>query len=452
MTAARLAGVGAFVIGGLALFAVGIFMIGDRQMAFVDRFTVYTEFSRITGLQPGALVRVSGARAGSVRAIEPPSGPSGRFRVRLEVAEHLHQLVRTDSVAAIETEGLVGGSFLAISTGSEAAPEASPESTLPSQEPFAIADLLQQMSDTIVKVNSTIDRVSGDVEGAIASISTTVNNANALLVDLSTDITVMAKSGARISSDIAVVTEDIRQGRGTIGRLMMDDELYARAAGIAKSAEEIAADTREVVRLARQTFERLDSPDGAVGGIATDLRKTLDETRAAMAGFADNMEALKRNFLFRGFFNNRGYFNLSQISPAEYRQGALTANGARRPLRIWLGDAVLFEQAGGKEGERWRLSEDGKLRLASGLAEFLDRIGEGILVVEGYAADGTRDEQYLASRAKADAARAYLVDRFGLDLESTGLMPLGADSQGSPGGGRWNGIALALFVEPARRR
>jgi hypothetical protein len=67
--ATRLAGVGVFVLGGLALFTLGLFMIGDRQMAFADKFVIYAEFARITGLQPGAIVRVSGAKAGSVKEI-----------------------------------------------------------------------------------------------------------------------------------------------------------------------------------------------------------------------------------------------------------------------------------------------------------------------------------------------------------------------------------------------
>ena len=54
-TPARLAGVGLFVVTGLALFAVGLFMIGDRQMAFARKFVVYTEFAKIPGLGPGCL-------------------------------------------------------------------------------------------------------------------------------------------------------------------------------------------------------------------------------------------------------------------------------------------------------------------------------------------------------------------------------------------------------------
>src|SRR5688572_31994236 len=106
-TPARLVGVGVFVLGGLLLFTLGLFMIGDRQMAFAKKFIVYTEFKKITGLQPGAVVRVSGAKAGSITQILPPETPDEKFRVELAITEALHHLVRTDSVATIETEGLV---------------------------------------------------------------------------------------------------------------------------------------------------------------------------------------------------------------------------------------------------------------------------------------------------------------------------------------------------------
>src|ERR1700730_16661803 len=119
-----MAGVGAFVIAGLLLFTVGLFMIGDRQMAFARKFTIYTEFAKVTGLQPGSIVRVSGAKAGAIEQIRTPGKPSEKFRVQLEITEALHGLVRTDSVATILTEGLVGGSYLGIGTGSDAAPAA----------------------------------------------------------------------------------------------------------------------------------------------------------------------------------------------------------------------------------------------------------------------------------------------------------------------------------------
>jgi phospholipid/cholesterol/gamma-HCH transport system substrate-binding protein len=445
-TAARLAGVGAFVLGGLALFTVGLFMIGDRQMAFATKFTIYTEFKKITGLQPGAIVRVSGAKAGTVTLILPPDGPGGRFRVELEVTEDLHPLVRTDSIATIETEGLVGGSYLGVGTGSEKAPAAPPKSTIPSKEPFEISDLMQQMSDTITKVNGAIDEMQDDLQRTVVSVAETVDKTNALITAVSGDVRKMAVAGARISDDAARISDGLRSGKGTIGKLLNDDELYQRAAAIAKQAEQITADTRRVVEQARKALDDFQAKEGPIQSLSANLTETMDGARTAMRGFAENMEALKRNFLVRGFFNNRGFFSLSSISPAEYRAGALTRKGARRTVRIWLGAPVLFEPDPEKPAVE-RLTDDGKTRLDSAMATFLDRLPGAVLIVEGYSQQGTKDEQYLQSRARSSSVRSYLIGKFELDPLMTGIMPLGRDSEGSPNGGPWEGIALAVFQD-----
>jgi phospholipid/cholesterol/gamma-HCH transport system substrate-binding protein len=444
-TPARLAGVGMFVLAGLLLFAIALFMIGERQLAFAERFVVHTEFTTITGLQPGAIVRVSGAPAGSVTDIEPPANPDAKFRVSLEITEDLHQLVRTDSVAVIQTEGLLGGSFLAVSTGTRAAPEAPAGSTIPSREPFLLADLFQQMSDTIGKVNATVDDLGAGIKNTLASIDTTAVSANVLIDDVSEDVKVLVSTSAQITSDAAQIAEGIRKGEGTVGRLLKDDELYQRVTTISRSAETIAADTERAMKSARQALESLQSSDGQVAGVTANLKQTLDEARMAMSGLSDNMEALKRNFLFRGFFNRRGYFNLADISPEEYRKGALAKDGNRSVLRAWLHDDVLFMSGAGDGPEQ--LTDDGKARVDAALAPNLNRLVDSIVIVEGYASLGSHADQYVVSRARAALVRDYVIERFHLDPGAVGLVPLGSDASGSPQGPTWSGIALAVFVE-----
>ena len=443
---ARLAGVGVFVLSGLLLFAVGLFMIGDRQMAFAKKFTIYTRFTKITGLQPGAIVRVSGAKAGAVKEILPPGRPSDKFKVKLEITEDLHQIVRNDSIASIETEGLVGGTFLAIAGGSDQSPPAPAESIIPSREPFEIADLLQQMNSTTTKVNDTIDLLQDDLQRAIMSIADTAQNANRLIVDVSDDVKTMASAGSRISADAAAIADGIRKGEGTLGKLVKDDELYRHVTSIAKKAEEIATDAKQVVEQARKAIAELQAKDGPVQGMAANLKQTLDDARSAMNGFAENMEALKHNFLVRGFFNQRGYFNLASISPAEYRQGALNKDGKRSVYRVWLNSSVIFDPDP-DNAQVEKLSDGGKARLDSAIASYLDRLADGVLMIEGYSVEGTQDEKYLRSRTRASMVRDYLVARFHLDPQSVGLMPLGADAQGSPNSGKWDGVALAAFME-----
>jgi len=444
-TQARVAGVGGFVLGGFLLFAGGLFMIGDRQMAFAKKVTVYTEFKKITGLQPGALVRVSGAKAGSITQIVPPDTPSGKFRVELEIVEALHRLVRTDSLATIETEGLVGGNYLGITTGSDTAPIVAANATIAGKEPLDIADLVQQMGDTVTKVNDVVDEMRDDVQRAVVAIADTAENANVLITGVTGEVTKIAASGALISADAAQIAEGIRSGKGTIGKLVNDDELYNRVSAIAKQTEETTAHARQLVQSAKETLEGLQSKDGAVQGMTVSVKQTMDDARESMAGFAENMEALKHNFLLRGFFNKRGYYDLGQISPADYRQGALTKGSDRRVVRVWLRSDALLELEPG-DPEKEQLSEVGKSGVDAAIAPYLEYLASGIVMVEGYAQQGPRDEQYLRSRLRASIVRDYLVATFHLDPGATGAMPLSADSTGSPGKAPWDGVALAVIL------
>ena len=100
----------------------------------------------------------------SITQILPPDTPSGKFRVELEIVEALHRLVRTDSLATIETEGLVGGNYLGITTGSDTAPIVAANATIAGKEPLDIAELVQQMGDTVTKVNDVVDDMRDDVQ------------------------------------------------------------------------------------------------------------------------------------------------------------------------------------------------------------------------------------------------------------------------------------------------
>src|SRR5688572_28685972 len=102
MISSKAVGAGAFVALGAALFTAVLFMIGERRMLFEQRFPVYTEYAKLGQLQVGAVVRVAGATAGEVTDIEVPQSPAGKFRVRMEVRDDLHPLIRTDSLATTQ--------------------------------------------------------------------------------------------------------------------------------------------------------------------------------------------------------------------------------------------------------------------------------------------------------------------------------------------------------------
>src|SRR3990172_1781466 len=98
--------VGAFLAGGFLLFAVGLFWIGDRRQMFTRSITLYAEYRNVSGLQNGSVVHVGGIGAGEVLEIQVPPGPEVKFRVRFRVAERFQPILRVDSVATIQNQGL----------------------------------------------------------------------------------------------------------------------------------------------------------------------------------------------------------------------------------------------------------------------------------------------------------------------------------------------------------
>jgi phospholipid/cholesterol/gamma-HCH transport system substrate-binding protein len=441
----RLAAVGAFVIGGVVLFAAGLFLIGDRRMLFTDTFRVHAEFRQVAALDTGAKVRVAGVDAGEVEEIRVPPGPSGRFRVRMRVRSDLRPLIRTDSVALIQNDGLVGNKFVQIQTGTDAAPTVADGGTIQSREPFDIADLMLKMSDTLATVNSMLVQVKDGVDEALGAVTATAADAQTLMNDMGGEVRAILRSADQVSTDLKTIVGNVRSGRGTFGKLLNDDAVYASVKAMAADAEKAVATVRQASEEAHAAIADLRGMNGPVRGLTGDVQQTLQSAREAMADLADTTEALKRNFFFRGFFNRRGYFDLDDVTVAQYRQGALESKD-RRVLRIWLDAAVLFEKdANGVE----RLSDGGKTRLESAMSQFVRYPHRSPLVVEGYAQDATGDARYLSSRTRAQLVRDYVVGKFKLDPGYVAIMPMGAEAHGSPSGDEWNGVALALFVEKA---
>src|SRR5271163_1221687 len=99
----RAARLGAFIIATLAILAAGIFIIGGKQYLFTSTYRLKAQFGTVVGLDPGAEVRIGG-----VREIKLPNKPSDKITVLMDLQQSTHEIIKQDSVASIETEGLLG--------------------------------------------------------------------------------------------------------------------------------------------------------------------------------------------------------------------------------------------------------------------------------------------------------------------------------------------------------
>jgi phospholipid/cholesterol/gamma-HCH transport system substrate-binding protein len=450
MTPLRGALVGAFVLGGLLLFGGGLFLIGDRRLFFDPQFELDSTFSKVTGLQAGTRVRLAGLDAGEVLEILLPSRPSERFRVRMRLREDLRQLVRADSKAAVQTDGIVGNAFIQVSVGTDAAPPVEPGATIEGVDPVEFADLIQEGRETFQTVTREIVDLKGDVSEAVVVLTKTFDAANVVLTDVGRDVGALTDTSTQVVKDVQgtittarLLIDDVRSGKGTVGQLLTDRTLYDRMTAVGSEAEQAVRNLRETTGQARLAMEGFTAPDGTAQQIAATLRNTLAEVQEVTSDLAEGTEALKRNFLFRGFFRNRGFFDLDTVSRDAYLEGVLEGDD-RTAIRIWLDANGVFTR--GADGIE-RLTDAGRRRIDSAMGDLLRYPRDSPLVIEGYAESREGEAAYLISVDRAQAVRDYLIARFRRQTTLTSIMPMSDMAPGSPrGDDRWAGVALALFV------
>ena len=446
----RGAWVGAFVIGGVLLFSVGLFLIGDRRLLFSRQFEVATTFSKVTGLQVGTRVRLAGLDVGEVLEIRVPVRPSDRFHVRMRIREDLRPLVRTDSVTAIQTDGIVGSAFVQVSPGTDDAPIVGPGAVLAGNDPIEFADLVQEGRDTFRLVSREVLDLTGDVSVALASLTKTVDTAESAIARVGGEVEKIGDAGVRLTRDAERVVGDlggivngVRDGKGSIGKLFTDTAFYDRLDTIGREAAESARVMRETAETTRTAVRGFSEPGGIGPQITQNIRNTLAGIEEVTSDLAEGTEALKRNFIFRGFFRSRGFFDLDSISREAYQAGLLERD-QRTAVRIWLDAVGLFARdADGVE----RMTDDGRRRIDSAMAQLVQYPRDSPLIVEGYAAGTDEATAYLTSVDRGTTVRDYVLSRFRRQATLTDVMPLGDSAIGSPAGdGRWAGVALAMFV------
>jgi ABC-type transporter Mla subunit MlaD len=130
--------VGVFVIVALAAFVAVIYVLGARARLFEARYTIHADFTEVGGLREGATVRLAGVQIGRVTDVHLPSEPGGKVRVDLTIGRQFADRIRKDSVARIETQGLLGDRIVEISVGTAAAPVVQAGDALSSSDPTDI--------------------------------------------------------------------------------------------------------------------------------------------------------------------------------------------------------------------------------------------------------------------------------------------------------------------------
>lgn len=168
---------GVFVTIGLGLFIIAIYFIGKKQFMFNRTFQISGIFKNISGLQAGNNVRLSGINIGTVEDIAMDADTA--VRVDMIIDERTRKYINKNIKATISTDGLMGNKIVVLLPEPGAAPEIQDKDYIATSVPISIDDITSKL-----------------------------NRTGANLADM--------------TGDLSAIVSNIRNGRGTIGKLFMD--------------------------------------------------------------------------------------------------------------------------------------------------------------------------------------------------------------------------------------
>ncbi len=168
---------GMFVIIGGLLFMVAIYLIGKNRNLFGETFELKSYFNNVSGLKVGNNVRFSGINIGSVKAIEFVSDTS--VVVLVAIKEEVHKYIKTDAMASIGSDGLMGDKVLTISPGTSSKMVVKNNAVIASTKAIEMDDIMQS-----VKVSVDNAQV---ITYELAEFTSKMNNKNSMLSKLVND-------------------------------------------------------------------------------------------------------------------------------------------------------------------------------------------------------------------------------------------------------------------------
>ncbi|MCB0719464.1 MAG: MCE family protein [Bacteroidetes bacterium] len=311
----RQARVGLIVIAATLFFLVGLFAIANRTFLFSDNFYIQSRFNHVAGLHAGQHVQYQGVNVGRVESVELPDTPGDRIAVRMAISERARHVIRRNTRAQIKTDGLVGSQIVVLISPSEVGDPIQDNDIIVGEDPmdfFEITDRALVSVQNFEKAANTFEQIMLDVrngEGTLGKIiydstlyysivSTATESRNVMdaLVDNAEALVELAGGATEGVNSILTAVEE---GDGTISKLLNDPELYNRLLAAADTVQYITGDMRTMIENFEQT-----SNWGALGAFR----------------FAELMEAAKHNWLFKRYFEERGYMEKASF---EIREKAL---------------------------------------------------------------------------------------------------------------------------------
>ncbi|TYA58056.1 MlaD family protein [Formosa maritima] len=302
---------GLFVMIGLVIFIAAIYFIGEQKNMFDKTFSISANFNNVNGLMQGNNVRYSGINVGTVKNIDMINDST--INVELIINEKMVKHIKKDAIATIGSDGLVGNMIVNIIPGEGFAQPIAQGDVIKTYTKIGTGEMLNTLNTTnenaalltskLLDIVNSITKGKGTlgmlINDTIASndIKETLNNLKLTSIEAN-------KTMLQLNSLISEIDMD----ESVAGVLLNDTTEANNIRRIISNLETSSLEIQTVITNLNETITNLKEGEGAVNYLSNDpeLVKQLDESlqniNEGTEKFNEVMEALKHNFLTRGYF------------------------------------------------------------------------------------------------------------------------------------------------------
>ncbi len=309
---------GIFIIVGLAAFAVAVLTLGGQKKSFVKTFTVNAIFNDVSGLQTGNNVWFSGVKIGTVKKVSFYNDALVLVSMNIEksIQPHIHK----NAMVKIGSDGLIGNKIVIVVPGTTIAPQVEPGDFLVMKNSFGTTELIDTLMEnnrnllSITKNLKTISTKINDGKGTAATLindTSLANNFKAAVNNLQVTIVnfkkLSGKSGNLLSSLQSFAANLNKQGT-LLNKLVTDTIVFKNLNNsISKLTETVNIATAFASNL-KNASDALSQKNNTVGILLNDsataqsIKSIIKNLESGSSKLDENLEALKHNFLLRGYF------------------------------------------------------------------------------------------------------------------------------------------------------
>lgn len=306
--------VGLFILVGIAIIIVGIFVVGNQQKFFTKRFTVKSRFDSIGGLQPGNNIWLSGVKVGTVKAIRFYG--EAQVEITMNIDENARDRIWKNSMARISSDGIIGNKIVILYGGSPGAGVVENDDLLKSSKGIStdeVMGVLETNNTNLLQITSNLKEITGQIRSGQGTLGALIYG-NDLQQDLQVTLRNFRQAsikGQEMMAGLSEFSHKLNNGQGLIHELITDTSVFDGLQNSMKTLNETIENASSFINnleAASSALADKSKPAGAIlhdEEVAKDLKDIITNLKAGSKKLDEDLEALQHNFLLRGYFRKK---------------------------------------------------------------------------------------------------------------------------------------------------